>query len=319
MVFHMKQSPYKESGLVSIVMPNYNKEEFVEQAITSCLTQSYPNIELIVIDDGSTDSSSKIIKNLASKDQRIHATFCRHIGKVMAINTGISKARGDFIKLWASDDVLKPNAIELLLKLIEGYDLVAHNIEVVNENMQTISKKIIDRKMVSEEEIDIAMVLKGVSHPSGCYFFRRPVLLSVFPIPEDATYEDWYIFLILILNKYNIHYWDESVGYYRQTMKNAYKGVYNFSKKTFFFRKERDLQMLKVFKKIIPDEYHNILENKIVVNELLLHSDFKRLFKSNINAVDKVNIFIFKYVYFISEYYAKIKALKSHITAKYCE
>lgn len=67
-----------EKGLVSVIMPNYNSEDYIEEAIDSVLNQTYDNLELIIIDDGSTDASRSLIS--AKKDERIKPVFCLVMG-----------------------------------------------------------------------------------------------------------------------------------------------------------------------------------------------------------------------------------------------
>lgn len=95
-----------QQPLVSVVMTAYNAAEFVGEAIASIQAQTYPNWELIVVNDGSTDNTGKILVDLAKNDQRIKMVHCRkNKGASVASNLGLSKARGSFIARMDSDDI----------------------------------------------------------------------------------------------------------------------------------------------------------------------------------------------------------------------
>ena len=93
------------SGLVSIVMPCYNGEQFIDETIKSVLNQTYQKWELLVIDDGSRDSSASIVQNYAKDDQRIHLIQQRNAGSAAARNNGIRQSKGQYLALLDSDDI----------------------------------------------------------------------------------------------------------------------------------------------------------------------------------------------------------------------
>lgn len=101
--------------LVSVVVPVYNAEEYVQGTITSILNQSYPYLELILIDDGSTDSSLEICQQKEKLDKRIKVIQQPNAGVSVARNTGIQAASGEFILFLDSDDFIEKDMIEVLL------------------------------------------------------------------------------------------------------------------------------------------------------------------------------------------------------------
>ena len=96
--------------LVSVVIPLYNCEKYILQSVQSILDQTYKRIELIIIDDGSTDSSLKIVKNI--KDKRVRIITKQNGGLAQARNSGISEARGELIGFLDADDYWHPSKIE---------------------------------------------------------------------------------------------------------------------------------------------------------------------------------------------------------------
>ena len=98
---------------VSIIMAVYNRENFLEEAISSILRQNYSNFELIIVDDGSTDNSLNIARKFASRDKRIKIVLLNeNKGFAAARNEGLKRARGEFITQFDSDDVMLLNAIK---------------------------------------------------------------------------------------------------------------------------------------------------------------------------------------------------------------
>lgn len=108
-----------EKGLVSIITPVYNGEKFVAETIESVLKQTYPNWEMIVVDDGSKDSSAAIIRQFAERDCRITSVQQPNGGSASARNNGIRRARGQFIALLDADDLWEPNFLESQLALMK--------------------------------------------------------------------------------------------------------------------------------------------------------------------------------------------------------
>lgn len=109
--------------LVSVIVPIYNVEKYLEKCICSILEQSYSNLELILIDDGSTDSSGKICDEFKKIDDRIVVIHQANGGLSNARNTGIRKSVGDFIYFVDSDDYLETDALEKHVYFSEKYDL----------------------------------------------------------------------------------------------------------------------------------------------------------------------------------------------------
>lgn len=102
---------------VSIIVPIYNTSKYLPTCLDSILEQTYPNLEIILIDDGSTDSSGKIADQYARKHTNIRVTHQKNQGQSAARNVGLSKATGSYITFIDSDDKMKPTFIAKLLSL----------------------------------------------------------------------------------------------------------------------------------------------------------------------------------------------------------
>jgi len=116
----MSQS--SDNPLVSIIIPCFNGEAYLEQTIESCIRQSYQSIEIIIINDGSTDNSLQIAEQWAKKQPNIIALSIQNKGQCFARNQGLEVARGTYIKFLDSDDLLFPFSIEQEIKLITHFN-----------------------------------------------------------------------------------------------------------------------------------------------------------------------------------------------------
>ena len=106
----------ENNSLISIIIPVYNVEKHLKKCVDSVLVQSYNNIEVILIDDGSTDKSGNICDKLALSDSRIVVKHKKNGGLSSARNMGIDEAKGEYITFIDSDDVISEDYIEYLYK-----------------------------------------------------------------------------------------------------------------------------------------------------------------------------------------------------------
>lgn len=133
----------KMSSLVSIIVPVYNVEEYLNACIESILRQTYKNYELILVDDGSTDRSGEICDLLAKTDDRLLVFHKRNGGLSDARNFGMKYAQGDYIAFIDSDDTISPNCVEILLStaLKSSADIVQCQATLQEENLDTGSNQ----------------------------------------------------------------------------------------------------------------------------------------------------------------------------------
>ena len=109
------------TALVSIIIPAYNTGEYIYRAIESSMRQTYMNIEIIIIDDGSTDNTLEVAKSYEAKDERIKVFHQGNAGVSAAKNYGIREAKGEYIIFLDSDDWFEDNAVEVLLDYSNKY------------------------------------------------------------------------------------------------------------------------------------------------------------------------------------------------------
>jgi len=126
------------NDLVSVIIPVYNSEKFLKFTIESVLNQSYSDIEIIAVDDGSTDESLKILRKFENKISIIEQN---NHGLTSALNAGIKKMNGNWFKWLSPDDVLEPQAIETLVnhaKKLSDNTIVYSNWEIIDENGENL-------------------------------------------------------------------------------------------------------------------------------------------------------------------------------------
>ena len=126
---------------ISVIVPAYNVEKYIEKCINSIIKQSYENIEIIIVDDGSTDKTSKICDKIAKADNRIVVIHQQNQGLSQARNNGIKVATGNYISLVDGDDIVGENFLQNMISAMHS------NIDVVISGYKTVDD--------SEKEIDI--------------------------------------------------------------------------------------------------------------------------------------------------------------------
>ena len=106
----------ENQALISVIIPVYNVEEYLRECIDSVLCQTYGNFEIILVDDGSTDSSGEICDEYVEKDERVTVIHQKNGGLSAARNAGFAEANGDYVYFLDSDDYISENAFETLLE-----------------------------------------------------------------------------------------------------------------------------------------------------------------------------------------------------------
>lgn len=156
--------------LVSIILPIYNAELFVEKALASLLSQTYDDFELIAIDDGSTDSSLQIVERLSVTDKRVRIVSQKNKGLIHTLNHGIDLARGSLVARMDADDICEPYRLECQVKFMADNPSVVCVGGQINL-IDTSGRDILEMSMpLDHEAIDTAnfsAVSHGIVHPTA--------------------------------------------------------------------------------------------------------------------------------------------------------
>lgn len=182
----------RDNNLVSILINNYNYGLFIGQAIESALAQTYPYTEIIVVDDGSTDNSSKIIEGYGDK---VIPIFKINAGQASAFNEGFKAAKGNIICLLDADDLLAHNKVEHVVDIFIKFPMVGsvfHELTDVNESglALTLLKSAVTFKqeLLCLQDQVIKGKLPKISWPvTSGLVFRKTLLEKILPMPETIA------------------------------------------------------------------------------------------------------------------------------------
>ena len=190
----------ENNPIISIIVPVYNVEEYLHYCIDSILAQSYNNIEVLLINDGSTDNSESICLSYANIDKRIHYIYQKNSGVSAARNLGLKQSKGEYIYFIDADDYIHPKTLEILFQNINkgNYDLsMILGRAIYDKNIKhiyiptSIDKKILDQNylmkglfnLAEEEELQYQVVWNKL--------YKKEVLKDLFFIKtgtEDTEF-----------------------------------------------------------------------------------------------------------------------------------
>jgi glycosyltransferase involved in cell wall biosynthesis len=205
--------------LVSIIVPVYNVERYLSCCIDSILNQTYRCFELVLIDDGSRDSSGDICDDYAKKDERIRVIHQVNKGLAAVRNLGISEARGDYIQFIDSDDWVSPELVENSLSYMKKYDadIVCFRVVSVFSNSLRRTKKVdYEKKVLSNKEaLSVIFYPQYVDVVTCNKFFKKSVLDDI-TYPNGKLYEDMYTTYKIIAKAQRILCISDEYYYYRK-------------------------------------------------------------------------------------------------------
>lgn len=219
----------KEPPLISIVMATYNGEKYIKKQLESINNLTWPNIELIISDDGSKDNTLKIINehNLKVPFKLVHNKNNHGLNGNFA--NAFSYAKGDFFAMCDQDDIWEPDKLNVLMDRIDDFDIVFGNMVVIDQNDNIHPEPI----MHSEYEVNRTMQYDFIDYLTcnpmlGCAsLMRREVVERALPIPEGFLYHDWWMVLHAIKYGKGVCFIDKPVLKYRQHDSNTAKNTFD--------------------------------------------------------------------------------------------
>ena len=221
------------NSLISIIIPVYNVEKYLSRCIDSILNQTYKNLEIILVDDGSPDNCGAICDEYALKDNRIKILHLKNGGPSYARNKGIEIATGDYIGFVDADDYIDENMFnKMLLKQKEvDADIVCCNHTLVYyDNKIKKLDSVISNGFVNK---DSAMKLAITELSFGAFLwnklFKKEMLYN-FKLKEGIFYEDYDAGTRLIANAGKIFYICDNLYFYFQGNPNSTTHQHNYSK-----------------------------------------------------------------------------------------
>lgn len=239
----------EEQELVSVIVPVYKVETYLKRCVDSLLSQTYENIEIILIDDGSPDNSGKICDEYAKKDERIKVIHKKNSGVSATRNRGITESNGRYLVFVDSDDWLESTAIELLYEkmITENVDIVRGNYFINTDTVESIAqinplisgnKKILTNTEEFKNEILKAFLNGNIAGYLWVFMIKKEIVSSSKPFKEDIFLAEDLVFLMYVLGKaQSIYFFDvphyhyyinengltRSSEYYQRNIKNMPK------------------------------------------------------------------------------------------------
>ena len=208
--------------LVSVIVPSYNHEKYIEECIESIVNQTYSNFEIIVIDDGSKDNSVIILKNLQLK-YKFKLIVQENQGISGALNRGIKESfKAKYITFCASDDYWAPQKLESQVRFMERnkfYPMCYGKMHRVTETSEIIPVSERTQNMYKGGFI-FEDLFQFKFHPPVTYLFRKEIFDELGDYNEKIVAEDFYMNLKIAV-KYPIGFINEYLAYYRQTNMSA--------------------------------------------------------------------------------------------------
>ncbi len=279
-------------SLVTIICLCYNHRRFVREAIESVLNQTYENLQIILVDDASTDGSQEELKEIANENHKVELILLpQNLGNCKAFNIGWKKAKGDYIVDFATDDVMLPKHIEQVIghfqKLDDSYGVVFTDASIIDENGEFIrnhfghlkKKKLIQSVPQGDVFRD---VLKRYFIPGPTMVVRKKVFESLDGYDENLNYED-FDFWVRSSREFKYAFLDENLVKIRKVntsmsanLKNQLLSTYLICQKAkTLCRDEHDIKALQ--HRVLYELRHSVLYRNAVAAKLF--SNFLRELK----------------------------------------
>lgn len=315
------------NSLISVLIPAYNHEKYVQETIKSIINQTYQNIELIIIDDGSKDSTWQKIQELKEKCEqrfpRVHFETKGNEGTCQTLNKLISLVQGEYVYIIASDDLAKPQAIEKEVNFLiehQEYGLVVGDNEIIDSNSKrcywdekrnNVYDKTNAEYKTFVEFLNInspyfyndkfgtySTLYIGNYIPNG-YMIRKSLFDIIKPFTKEALLEDY--FLMLQLSKYcKFKFIDEVLFSYRwhdnNTIKNSEKiNMYTQLTKQYEEKILSEINLQKVFPEIVKIKENGVLYKRKGIPFIFELQNYRK-FVYKIKILKIFNIKVFKWV-----------------------
>lgn len=259
---------------VSIIIAAYNEEKYIIRCLDSLINQTYDDIEIIVVDDGSIDGTKKKVESIIKKDNRIKYFYKKNEGQGIARNYGIKKSSGDFVTFVDADDYVEKDMYEKMINKINEYDA---DTVIVNWSIDFDDLKIdrspigLKEKIYTNEEIDNIILPNvistsfdskkdiNISGSAAKTLYKREIIISnniFFTSERKYTSEDMIFNIEYYLNSNKVYILDENLYHYCQI-----DGSFSHSYKSDLF--EKSLNMYSFLKDKLSNKNNNIINIRI--------------------------------------------------------
>jgi len=206
------KKPTKMEVLVSIITPTYNSEKYVAETINSVRSQSFSNWEMIIVDDCSTDNTELIIKGIIELDSRINFyQLQKNSGAGIARNQALDLAKGRYIAFLDSDDLWKPEKLQMQIDFLNNYNLpfAFSFYECINEEGKPMNKIVKAPQKLRYWQLFFCNFVGNLTGIYDTQFFGK------IPISSIRKRQDWMVWLTILKKIKTAHVINESLAFYR--------------------------------------------------------------------------------------------------------
>lgn len=283
---------------VSIIVPVYNVEDYLSQCLNSIINQTYKNIEVIIVNDGSTDNSSNIIEKFKIFNNNIIVINQKNGGLSVARNVGLSYATGKYILYVDSDDYLELECVEKIVNKIikDKSEMVIFNYSKIydsgiNGENNIVSIGLDENKIYTGSEI-AELMLKNLIQGYVCFrlFKRENLTKNNFIFEVDRKVEDFFPMFKETCNSNNISYIERHLYNYRQRQGSTVNTI-NYKLMTdYIYAMELTATYAekKNFNRVLIERFKLIKSCIIIKNYYLFNKDSKKIYKEfSDNKLDK--------------------------------
>lgn len=220
-------------GLISIIVPVYNVEQYLDQCVQSIVEQTYSNIEIILVDDGSTDNCPAMCNSWAEKDTRVKVIHKTNGGLSDARNAGLAVAKGEYVGFIDSDDYISKDMYELLLNSIldNNSDISICGIQLFWEDGTEPKMLSADGSYVlNKEEALLSVINESLIKQPVVYKLYKYNLIKDLLFPVGKYHEDVFWTYLAVARAENISIFDNPCYFYRQRNNSIMNSSYSLKR-----------------------------------------------------------------------------------------
>lgn len=215
--------------LVTVIISSYNHAQYIEETIKSVINQTYPNIELLVIDDGSSDNSVEKLTVL-QKEFGFELLIQENKGLSKTLNEAIDRSKGEYIITFGSDDIMLPERIAIQIAYIADkpeVGICAGNMDLIDSNSQLYPEDKQKHRHIPFRRLDFDDIFldRKPGAMAATLLFRKEALIKVGGFDPTIRLEDVYIMLAITHAGYFMDVLSEVISLYRQHPTNTYKNL----------------------------------------------------------------------------------------------
>lgn len=299
---------------ISVIVPVYNVYDYLDKCLDSLVKQTDQDFEVIIVNDGSTDDSQKIIDKYVSQYSNMHAFSKENGGLSSARNYGIERATGDYVLFLDSDDYYEPDTIEILKKeAIDGDDIIVFRM-FIDENGAVKKGPLEMEQFISDDKLLPSKKLL-LYNPSACDKMFRKSLFDNTLFVMGKYYEDLGTIPLFAMYTDKIKFIDNYLYHYVKRENSIMnKSSYNAKIEDIFFITERIFSSFKENK--LYDKYNEEIEY-IYIHHLLRAASLRFLSYQKYDMVDKIrNIIRQRYPKFMKNKYFKKYGFKRKLMCR---